>query len=261
MFSLRAAGPNVASAGRQVINGITVTRTIGAGTETIAVPAETLVVAGPLGERVVATLTHSPRSVVLDSSEPTPPPGWRSLSFGGLTFAVPPSWAVQTTPLVGGCPGNLRPGSLTLSSATMVSSVGCPSGPVTAGAKAGVDAAVIDSGPQVPDAPAGASCTDRQGLHVCVDPDPEPDGSGQEFGVGPGILTAQITEPGAALRAQIDIGLSADGTTALGVFDSLRPAPSSQPSAYPLRARPLSSPLAGPPARARHWAPTSPGTR
>jgi hypothetical protein len=52
-----------------------------------------ITVDGPLGQRVLHTLTWSPRSVVLaPGSSPAVPSSWRYVSFAGLRFSVPDRW-------------------------------------------------------------------------------------------------------------------------------------------------------------------------
>ena len=53
---------------------------------------------GPLGQRILATLTRSPRTVALASgSAPAVPYDWRTVTFQGLAFAAPSSWPVSRT--------------------------------------------------------------------------------------------------------------------------------------------------------------------
>ena len=57
-----------------------------------------IAVEGPLGQRVLHTLTFSPRSVVLAASTAPPvPSSWRSVTFAGLRFLVPANWPVTST--------------------------------------------------------------------------------------------------------------------------------------------------------------------
>jgi hypothetical protein len=169
---------------------------------------------GSLAEQVVHTLTHSPLSVVLNSQVSSTPLGWRSIAFGGLQFAVPATWDISRRSWWGGCPGNLGADSLELSTAETFSAPGCPPPPPGAEYLAGVSAMVVGSGPEIPAVQAGANCIHRNGLRICIDPHHELN-----------ILTAQVSVPGQSDLDQIEIGLSSDGTEALNIFDSLRPAP------------------------------------
>lgn len=178
---------------------------------------------GPLADQVVRTLTHSPLSVVLNSQVTSTPTGWQSVTFGGIRFSVPPTWNISRFSWWGGCPGNLRPNMLELSTAETISALGCSGPPQTAGYNAGVPSMVVGSGPEIRSIETGADCLKRNGLRICIDPPPNPSG-GYEPGHGLNILTAQVSVPGQAHLDQIEIGLSGDGTQALKIFESLRPA-------------------------------------
>ncbi len=57
-----------------------------------------ITVEGPLGQRVLHTLTWSPHSVVL-AKKPAPPvpSSWQPVSFDGIAYSVPASWQVART--------------------------------------------------------------------------------------------------------------------------------------------------------------------
>ena len=60
-----------------------------------------ITVNGPLGLRVLHTLTWSPRSVVLaPGTSSAVPSSWRSVSFAGLRFSVPANWSAYRTALL-----------------------------------------------------------------------------------------------------------------------------------------------------------------
>ena len=62
-----------------------------------------ITVNGPLGLRVLHTLTWSPRSVVLaPGTSSAVPSSWRSVSFAGLRFSVPANWSAYRTLLTPG---------------------------------------------------------------------------------------------------------------------------------------------------------------
>jgi hypothetical protein len=178
---------------------------------------------GPLAMRVVATLTHSPLSVVLDSSVNSIPAHWHRVTFGGLRFAVPKEWAVERETSWGGCPYNIDPDVLELSTAQYFFAPACPAPPETANYLAASPGMVLGSGPLVATAPADASCLSRNGLRICIDPPPPPRG-----GFAPGheldLLTAQVRVPDQATVDQVEIGLTGTGVTPLQIFDSLEPA-------------------------------------
>jgi hypothetical protein len=178
---------------------------------------------GSLAAQVIRTLTHSPLSVVLHSSLPSTPKGWRHVAFGGIRFVVPGQWTVQRDDIWGGCPGNITAGMLTLSTARKFFSPSCPAPPLTAGYLSASQGTVLGSGPLVGTTPRDASCLTRNSLRICIDPPPSPVG-----GFVPGhqlnLLTAQIHVPGKVSTDQIEIGLVGTGLTALRIFDSMRPA-------------------------------------
>jgi hypothetical protein len=192
---------------------------------------------GPLADKVLHTLTHSPLSVVLNSEVMGTPADWQSIFFGGLRFSVPSRWQVSRDTSWDGCPYNLAAKTLRLSTAQTQFTVSCPPPDSTAGYDAGVPAMVVGSGPLVGAHPAGlidvrpvypgGRCMPWKGLQICIDPYPDKVSGGYAPGHGLSVLTMQLSVPGQPNLDQIEIGLSGDGTTALKIFDSLRPASSS----------------------------------
>ena len=82
---------------RSVINGFSVYDDFG----TYFVPSLGLHISlsGPLAQRVLHTLSHSPRTVALATgSAPSVPASWQKLSFQGLAFAAPAEWPIEHTP-------------------------------------------------------------------------------------------------------------------------------------------------------------------
>ena len=177
---------------------------------------------GPLAEQVMATLTHSPLSVVLNSSADSVPPSWQHVVFGGIRFAVPGDWTRRGTS-GGDCPGNIEANVLVLSTAQSLSASSCggppPETAVYLAANPGME---LGSGPSIQAAPPHATCLTRQGLRICVDPPPSPGGGfvpGQELN----LLTAQVKVAGRSALDQIEIGLTGTGVTPLQILDSIRP--------------------------------------
>jgi len=201
-------------------------RSTGSGrtlTETVRAVGTQVMAKGPLAPRVVATLTHSPLSVVLGSAVGSAPTGWRHVDFGGLSFSVPRQWAVQRVDWWGGCPFNIASGTLLLSTARYLSAPGCPLVPGTAGYLAGRPGMVLFAGPEVPAAPADAKCLAHNHLRICIDP-PPPSTGGFSPGHELNLLTAQVRVPHRATPDQVEIGLTGSGVLPLDVFDSIRPA-------------------------------------
>lgn len=84
----------------EVINGIAVYPYPTGPRSSYLVPvlAVQITVDGPLGSRVLHTLTRSPRTQALASGPAPPVPlSWRSVSFAGLRFSVPAGWSVTRT--------------------------------------------------------------------------------------------------------------------------------------------------------------------
>ena len=89
----------------EVINGIFVYPYPTGPQSSYLVPSLSIeiTVDGPLGQRVLHTLTWSPRSVVLaPGSSPAIPSSWRWVTFAGLRFSVPANWPVSQTEVTPG---------------------------------------------------------------------------------------------------------------------------------------------------------------
>jgi len=70
-----------------------------------------LTIAGPLTHAILATLGPSSRAAVLTAgSAPRAPTSWQMITYGGLTFRVPPGWPTRDgTTFFAGCGGALFP--------------------------------------------------------------------------------------------------------------------------------------------------------
>ena len=228
IIEMSTAGAKVLSnSHRTVINSISASeRTVRFGPttgEVVRALGVTVEARGPFAGQVLTTLTHSPLSVLLDSSVNSIPNGWRRVHFGGISFAVPGQWMVQGEPSTawGGCPGNITSDYLVLSTAQYVSAPGCAPPAETAGYLAANPGMVLGSGPVIDAAAADATCDIRNGLRICIDPPPSPVGGfspGQELN----LLTAQIEVPGQRTIDQVEIGLTGTGITPLHIFDSMQ---------------------------------------
>ncbi len=207
-----------------VINSIQVSEgTIGSGssaTRVVRALGIEIQAQGPLATQILATITHSPLSVVLRSSVNSVPADWRRVAFGGLRFSVPRSWTIREWTSWGGCPGNIESSVLVLSTAQTFSAPGCSGGPQTAGYLQGASGMVVGSGPVIQPAPSDANCITRNTLRICIDPPPPPIG-----GIVPGhelsLLTAQVSVPAQRTVDQIEIGLTGTGIQPLQIFDSI----------------------------------------
>jgi len=174
---------------------------------------------GPLAAEVLHTVTYSPRAVALASgTSPTVPSGWHRVSFGGLSAAVPRSWAIEQRkdwPL--GC----SPIDTTLNEPGVLLSAGAeevaPSCPALASSFQGVttpiDGLVIDPGPDGP-IPSGASfgpCKRIHELRVCpTTSDPS------------SVLVLSVHLPSGTRPIAVEIGLTGSGLSARTIIDSLR---------------------------------------
>lgn len=175
---------------------------------------------GPLARRVLQTFTHSPRSVVSNSTGLIAPPDWRPMSFGGLRFDVPPQWRTEHRRWWGGCPANLTPHLLVLSTAKIMSDPGCPAPLDTAGINAGAPGMVLGAGPHIGDDHlVGETCGPHNGLRVCIDPPPLRGGEPTDNGLQ--ILAASVYLPGRQRPDHLEIGLFGSGLTPARIFDSI----------------------------------------
>jgi hypothetical protein len=210
-----------------VVNGIRVLegikRSASSRTDVVRALGMQVDAQGPLAAEVEETITHSPLSVVIDSSVTTVPSAWRRVDFGGLRFSVPRQWTLTRDSYWGGCPGNIAPNALVLSTATQsMAGESCPPPPQTAGYLAANPGMLLGSGPLIGDAPSDASCVNRNGVHICIDSPPPTDG-GYSFGQELNLLTAQVTIPGQSAVDQIEIGLTGTGIEPLEIVDSMKP--------------------------------------
>lgn len=175
---------------------------------------------GPLADRVLGTLTHSPLSVVLHSATSVPR-NWRHVTFGGLRLAVPARWTVRHSAW-SSCVFNIEPDVLALRNTRAFTASSCPAVAPIARYLAAQPGMVVDAGPKIEPTPANAHCQRRAALRICIDPPPT--GSGDTVGHELSLLTAQITAPGWTHPDQIEIGLTGTGLTPARIFDSIQPA-------------------------------------
>jgi hypothetical protein len=174
---------------------------------------------GPLADAVLETITHSPLSVVLHSSDLAAPSGWQPVRFGRLSFAVPPDWRTQRESNWAGCTFNLAPGVLVLNSAqTLLPS--CPAPFSNAAYLAGVAGMLVGAGPKVPDQHVhGERCKPHNDLQICIDPPPLHGGYPTDAGLQ--ILTMQVYLHGDQHPDEVEIGLNGSGLAPAQIFDSL----------------------------------------
>jgi hypothetical protein len=223
-FSSASALRGTETIARKTVNGIVVLETSHSSDETsYVVPSlgVSLELAETGAQLVLATLTYSPRAVVLSGGPaPTVPSSWHWFSFAGLGFAAPSSWPreVGSTygPACGPSPGVLSEAVVSLSTDTRLivpASAGCVD---VVRRLEGTDGVAVNAIAArvvpTPNQPAD-HCLDIHGLVVCPYTDPA-------FGV----LYLRVSGPQLPRAVMIEIGLAGAGSTAHTILGSLRPA-------------------------------------
>ena len=174
---------------------------------------------GAAAQRVLGTLTYSPRAVVLAGSPfPSVPSLWRWTSFAGIRFAAPATWERKSTPYYGpGCgpPGIYMESGITLSTDERLIVPACPivgllpvSVPV-----GGVRVDAIAS--RVTPTPTGLSthCMQIHSLTACPYSIPA-------FNV----LYLSVSGPRLRRPVMVEVGLAGDGSVGRTIVGSLRAA-------------------------------------
>jgi hypothetical protein len=163
-----------------------------------------IMASGPQGPQVIGSLAPSVRDVVLrERATGTGPGTWRSMSFAGLDFAVPPSWPVSRTAYAFACdpPDIAFSGpSVTLDTDTNVARLPCPY-PIPA--RDGTNGVQIDEGNMA--APNTVPADGRRlvvnGLQMYVD------------GAYPfSSLVLEVELPGRTTPVRVTIGLGTAST-------------------------------------------------
>jgi hypothetical protein len=182
-----------------------------------------ITVDGPLGQRVLHTLTWSPRSVVLaPRSSPVVPSSWRSMSFAGVRFSVPANWPVNRTQVTPGLGAICREQGVAFAGTTVTLStdrhrllaVFCPRmSPTPQQSENGVQ---VDSGLRTEPTVTlslSAHCLVIHGLTACPATSP-----------AYSILVLRVNVPGRDKPVFVSIGLAGNGMTARTILYSLRAA-------------------------------------
>jgi hypothetical protein len=182
-----------------------------------------ITVDGPLGQRVLHTLTWSPRSVVLaPGSSPAIPSSWRYVSFAGLRFSVPANWPIARTQVTPGLGAICRTRGVAFVGTTVKLSTDarpflvpfCPRGAPTPQRPA--NGVQVDAGlrtePMVT-LSISARCLVLHGLTSC--PATLPAYS---------ILVLRVNVPGRDKPVFVSIGLAGNGMVARTILESVRPA-------------------------------------
>lgn len=177
---------------------------------------------GPLGMRVLQTLTHSPRSVAL-APGPTPlvPATWHRVTFGGLSVAVPKDWPEQKTTLLalGYCGAytslDVAPPAVELESGDQFSAFHCAAERANVAVSRSVDGLFVDPGPYsaLRGVDGFGPCIHLNDLTACPTTDDLY-----------GVLVLAVHIPGRGQPVAVQIGLQGTGETARTILDSMEKA-------------------------------------
>jgi hypothetical protein len=222
LHSVPAGGSTVGNA--ETVNGIVVRRTYRSRDESrYVVPSlgVSVTLSGAAAQRVLSTLTYSPRAVVVEGQAASAvPSSWHLFTFAGVSFAAPSSWPRETIDTYG--PGCSTPGilfgspSVTLSSDKQLVVYYCPVQVGPARVEPAADGVRVDAIPStaVPTPNGLAShCLAIHGLTVCPYAQPA-------FG----ILYLRVSGPRVPHAVMFELGLAGDGTVARTILGSLSPA-------------------------------------
>jgi hypothetical protein len=210
-----------------LLNGVRVHRLLTAGTY-VGYYAPSLgaevIAQGPLAQRVVATLTRSPRTVALASGRtPAVQSDWKTMTFQGLAFAAPESWPLtRTSDNLGiGQPCSTPGVALWLPGVVLSTDVKnyfylCPAPVRPPGPKAPQEGIQVDAGSHTLSQwnlhiVFSTHCLSLHGLTACPATSP-----------AYSILVLKVTVPGRLKPVYVSIGLAGDGMVARTILYSLR---------------------------------------
>jgi hypothetical protein len=213
------------------VNGIRVEQ-VGSG-DVYLVPnlGVVLSASGPGVARVVHSLTRSPAAVVLAHGPAPPvPPSWRTVTAGGVRFAVPGSWTTTYTKIdEGSCgfePALYPAGGVVVDSDKTFGAPSCPPPPQLSHVDSPTDGVILNlraGSPALWQAPPALTpCLHRDGLVACTYPRSTV-GSADQFDELD-IIFVQVTVPGQSGHELLEIGLAGDGMVARTILYSLRAA-------------------------------------
>ena len=180
-----------------------------------------ITVDGPFGQRVLHTLTWSPRSVVLaPGSSSAIPSSWRWVTFAGLRFSVPRNWPITRTEVTPGLGTICRQQGVAFADTTVTLSTDarplllppCPRiQPTPQQPENGVQ---VDSGLRTEPTVTlslSAHCLDLHGLTSCPATSP-----------ADSILVVRMNVPGRDKPVFVSLGLAGNGIVARTILYSLR---------------------------------------
>lgn len=223
---------------RRAVNGIAVYGTTSSKAGPYYAPSldVEIDVQGPLGKRVLDTLTWSPRAVaqtalILARAQTPAPASWRSESFDGISFSVPNTWRTVHTshvvPIGGPCApeGVALPyhSGVLLSTDRLPALSGCPVPALRSyeQPKVPTNGVQIDGGPRAPTVTKSSNCVGPRGLWVCV--------ATYKYS----ILVLKVTVENRVRPLILSIGLAGSGTVAKTILDSLQPSTAEVPPQLP----------------------------
>jgi hypothetical protein len=204
-----------------VIHGIPVYRLpAGKGSVLYLVPALGVRIGarGPLARRVLDTLTRSPLAVVLGRGPAAPVPGgWTWRQLGGVPFAAPRSWSLQSDNQWATCGTGLLPGTLLLVDATKPPlALPCPLQIPSAADYQAQPGLTVVTGKYAAQSVGEnyARCQVRRGLRICL---ASVTGQGGSLS---GVLIFSVSRPHHAATFFV-LGLSGSGASARAIFGSI----------------------------------------
>ncbi len=220
-----------------VVNGITVRVAYPGPSPSLAyddVPSlgVRLTTEGRSARRILTTLTRSPRTLVLaPGPAPAVPTTWHTLTFQGLSFAVPSSWPVTQTNITAQalwpfCSSRfavaLPTAAVTLSTDTGVFLPSCPAPALFGGPPMSPSNGVeIDARFDLSEKTLTTFSTRCLKVHALIAcPATSPAYS---------VLVVRVTVPGRAAPLFVSIGLAGNGMVARTILYSLRAAPRTTP--------------------------------
>ena len=212
-LSITKAHPTVDKGSRAVVNGVPIYAPGVAPVYVVPSLGAELAFTGPLQPRVLHTLTASPRAVALASGPPSPTPrSWRSISFDGLRFAVPPTWTMTRRAHAPPCATDIvlpEPGVTLARGPALPVACALPIAEVRPVPQvAGIEVDGFTASRSADATCVGPRTVDQ--LHICVNAMP-----------AYGVLVAQVSAPGMA-PITVKIGMTAGGTVERSVLYSMR---------------------------------------
>jgi hypothetical protein len=175
---------------------------------------------GPLAKRVLGTLSWSPLAVVLRHGPASPVPAhWAWHRFGGVRFAVPPTWKLTHKDQWATCGTGQWSQSLLLIDATKPPlALPCPLQFPTAAAIAGQPGLTVVTGKYAAKSVAErfTACRVSGGVRICLASD-----TGQG-GPASSVLVFSVARPHHHPRTYFLLGLAGSGARSRAVFDSVQ---------------------------------------